>query len=318
MSWLIIAILSYLLSALVSVFDKYLLNQKIPNYRIYAFYVGVINFLVLFLIPFFGLELPQIKIIILALLTGAISIFAIFWLYKAIFLYEVSQVAPLIGGILPFFTLILTYFFSQGKATLNFYQFLAFLFLVSGTFLITYKKGKGINFSVLKISLFAALVFSFYFVLLKYLFLNLNFWSGVIWTRIGSFLMALLIFLSFKEVRREVFKKRERISPFNVFQTTPFLFILTRISAGLSGLLQILAVFLAPLGLVAFINALEGVRYVFLFLLTSFFSFKVPQFIKEDISKISFLQKFLAILLITLAIAILSFSETKFHFFGII
>ncbi len=70
MSWLLVAILSYLILAVVSLVDKYLLTNSIPNPKVYVFYVGTMGALVLILAPFIGFYVPGAFQIILSLLAG--------------------------------------------------------------------------------------------------------------------------------------------------------------------------------------------------------------------------------------------------------
>mgnify|MGYP001583586148 CR=1 FL=1 len=308
MTWLIVAILSYFLLAVVFLLDKYLLAQRIPDPKVYAFSIGLLSILILVIIPFVGFTIPETKVLIISLLTGAIFVLALFWFFKALRDFEASRVVPTVGALSPIFTLILFYFFSEGKETLSSGQFLAFSLLVIGTVLILKEKGKFISLKSFKLSFLAAFLFSLYFVLLKYVYLVLSFWQGTILTRIGGFLMALLFFLAFKEVRQEVFKKRTifNFPRVNFIKSTLSLFFLARIGSGVAGLLQLWAVFLAPLYAVAIINALQGTQYLFLFFLTLFLSLKSPQILKEEVSSQTILQKILGILLISFGIAILT------------
>lgn len=309
MTWIFFAILAYFLLAVVFLLDKYLLAQRIPDPKVYAFSIGLISILAVVLIPFVGLTLPSTKILIISLLTGAIFVLALFWFFKALRDFEASRVVPMVGALSPIFTLVIFYFFSEGKETLSSSQFLAFSLLILGTFLILKERRKSLSLQGFQLSILAAFLFSLYFVLLKYVYLVLSFWQGTILTRLGGFLMAVLFFLVFKEVRQEVFKKRP-ISSFprvNFIKSTLSLFFLTRIGSGVAGLLQLWAVFLAPLSAVAIINALQGTQYLFLFFITLFLSLKFPQILKEEVSSQTILQKVLAILLISSGIAILAF-----------
>ena len=115
MLWLTVAISAYLILAIVFLVDKYLLVGPIPNPQVYTFYIGTLGILVLILAPFVGLYIPELSQIVLSLLAGALFIYGIFWLNKALRLFEASRVIPAIGGILPIFSFLLIYIFSGGK-----------------------------------------------------------------------------------------------------------------------------------------------------------------------------------------------------------
>lgn len=289
MSWLIITILAYFLSAIVSLFDKYLLKEPIPSSKIYSFYVGILGILILVLVPFVDFSIPTTLQLFLCLLAGAFFIFSLSIFLKAVKLFEVSRVVPTVGALTPLFVLGLTFLFT--KQILNFYQFGALFFLLTGTFLISWNK-KKIDFNCLWLSTIAAFLFSLAFFLAKIIYLTQPFWSGFIWMRVGGFLMALFFLLS-KEVREELFIKRVSFK-----LKTASTFLLGQIFGAGSLILQNWAIALIPFGSLALINALEGTKYVFVVIFTTLLSLKFPEILKEEISKEVLFQKMIAILLI--------------------
>lgn len=305
MSWIIVIIFAYFILAVVSLIDKYLISGPIPNSKIYAFYVGALGILVLFLVPFLGFSIPDSLNIFLALLSGAIYIFAILGMMEALKLFEASRVIPAIGGITPVFSLLLTYFFSGSVKILRIEEMAALLLMIAGSVLITFQKEKAATFKSLKIALISAFLFSLSFVLSKIVYLNQAFWSGFIWMRMGGVVAALLLLFS-KEVREELFKKRK---DFKV--KTSFIFLFNQGLGAVGFLLQNWAIALVPFGFLSFINALEGTKYVFLLIITSLISFINPSFAKrtsleEKFSKSDLFQKIMAILLIGTGLSLLA------------
>lgn len=300
MLWLIVAILSYLIFAIVFLVDKYLLGTHLPNPKVYTFYTGTLGILVLGLIPFFGFAVPDFSQIVLSLAAGAFFIYGLFWLFKGLKQFEVSRIIPAIGGLLPLFSFGLIYIFSLGKATLNFFEFLAFILLVAGSILITYK-GEKISFKSLRTSTVAAFLLALCFVLIKYVYLEQSFWLGFFWIRIGGFLMGISFLLFIREVREEVFKIKRGFS-----KKMAGLFLSNQAAGAGASILQNWAIFLAPLAYVAIINALQGTQYVFLLIFASLISLKFPHIFKEEISKRILFQKIIAILLIGGGLALLA------------
>ena len=291
MLWLIIAISAYFLFAVVALGDKYLLSGP-PNPKSYSFYVGVLGILALVLIPFVGFSIPEISQILLSFLAGAIFIFALFGLYTGLENFEASRIVPAIGGLLPLFTFGLVYLFSYGKEVLTSGDLLAFILLIFGSCLIAFKKGKSITSKSLQIAAITAFLFAIAFVLTKFVYLSQPFWSGFIWMRIGGFLTA-ICFIFTREVKKEIFEKK-----FTFQKKTGTIFLFNQgIGAG-AFILQNWAIALAPLGFLAFINALEGTKYLFLLIFTILFALKFPKILKEEISRKILFQKILAILLI--------------------
>jgi hypothetical protein len=294
MTWLIVAISSYLILAAVFLVDKYLLTGSIPNPKVYTFYVGTLGILVLVFAPFVGFYIPTIPQIILAFSAGAIYIYALFWFYKSLQLFEASRVVPAIGGLTPLFTFALIYLFSRGREILSFLEIIAFIFLILGSVLINLKKEKLINIKSLKFSVLTAFLLSLSFVLIKYVYLVQPFWNGFIWRSVGGFLMAICFFVFFPEIKKEIFIKRRKKFP----KKTAIIFLTNQTVGAGAAILQNWAIFLVPLAYVSFINALQGVQYVFLLIFAIILSFKLPKILKEEISREIIFQKVAAILLI--------------------
>lgn len=300
MNWLLIAISSYLILAIVSLVDKYLLTNSILKPNIYTFYVGTLGILSLLFIPFVGFYMPGISQTILSLLTGAIYIYAIFWFLKSLHLFEVSRVVPAIGGMIPLFSFGLIYIFSFGKEILSYSEIIAFALLISGSILITLERKKLITLKSIKYSFLTSFLLSLSFVLSKYVYLNQPFWNAFIWMRIGGFLMALGFLIFIPKIKKEIFKKEEHPS-----KKTAAIFLLNQTAGASANILQNWAIFLAPLVYVPVINSLAGVQYLFLFILTVLISSKFPKILKEEISKEIIFQKVISILLIGAGLTLL-------------
>lgn len=300
MLWLTVIIFAYLIFAVTSLIDKYLLAGP-PNPKSYSFYVGVLGISVLVLAPFVGFSVPQTSQILLSLLAGAIFIFAFFWFYTGLENFEASRIVPAIGGVLPLFTFGLVYLLSGRQEILGFKEIFAFFLLILGSVLITLERKRGITLNSLKVSVIAAFFFSLAFVFSKYVYLEQPFWSGFIWMRVGGFLAA-LCFLLTKGVREEIFLRK-----FTFQKKTGTLFLFNQGMGAGAFILQNFAIALVGLAYLPFINALQGFQYVFLFLIIIFLTRKFPKILEEKFTKKVVWQKVISIALIGLGLAILSF-----------
>ncbi|MDP3093151.1 MAG: EamA family transporter [bacterium] len=300
MLWILIAIFSYFLLAVSALGDKYLLSGP-PEPKSYTFFINVSGILLLALIPFVGFVRPDSRQILLSFLAGGSMVFASYFLYSALEKFEASRVIPAIGGLLPIFTLGIVFLFS-GSQSLTPKSLAAFLLLVLGSVLISADKGKAISLESLFFSAASAFLFALSFVLVKSLYLELPFWTTIILTRLGAFL-ASLVFLLAKETRAEIFQKN-----FILQKKSGIIFFATQGIGTLASLLQNWAILLAPLGFLAFVNALEGTRYVFLLVLSVLVSAKFPKILKEEISPKSMFQKSLAVLIIIIGLGVLTLS----------
>lgn len=309
MNWLILAILAYFILALVNIFDKFLLDKALPSSRAYTFLVGVLGLVVFALAPWFLLW-PGIELFFFNLIIGAFFPLALLLFYYALKEGEASKVLLLIGGLVPVFTLIFSVLFL--KETFNYYQWLAIILLLIGTFLISWlpenknrwekvliklKLKKQENFKAILVSLGAALFFSFFFVGNKVAFNEQEFMSAFIWMRGGSFLFVLLLLISNKS-RKRIFTS---IRNMKKKKTGIFLF-----NQGLSAggfFLQNLAISLHS---VALVSALQGVQYVFIIILGVISTIFFPKIMKENISRNIIIQKTFAVLFIFLGLYFLA------------
>ena len=139
MSWIIVTGIAYFLTAVNSVIDKYLLNKSIPEPVTYAFYVGVFSIFTLALTPF-GFHWPGIWQFIAAILTGTIFLLALISLYTALKADEASRVFAFVGGLSPVLIIIFSAILFD-KVLLR-HEYYAFLFLVAGSILISFRKSK--------------------------------------------------------------------------------------------------------------------------------------------------------------------------------
>ncbi|MDD5145988.1 MAG: hypothetical protein PHF44_04070 [Candidatus Pacebacteria bacterium] len=303
--WILVTILSYLILAIVFLIDKYLLKSSIPNPQVYVFYVGIAGILAVLLLPFVGFSIPQPSQIFLGLLAGAAFMFGLFWFYMGLGLFEASRIVPAVGGLTPFFTSLLIFIFSKGKEVLTQKEIFAFVLLILGSVLIVYEKGKSINLKSLKISLISSLFLSASFALIKYIYSVLPFWTGFILKSFGGFLAAILFFIIFPEIKKEIFKKRSSFAKDSndkekSSKKTTITFLGNQAMGAGGNILQNWAIALVPsLAFVAFVNALQGIQYVFLLIFTIFLSWKFPWFLKEEISKKIIFQKTISVLLIS-------------------
>ena len=299
MLWLIVVLSSYLILAAVHLVDKYILGERIQSPKVYAFYVGVSGIFILALVPFGFLVIPKISGIILALTAGAFNTLAILALYVGLKKFETSRIIPAVGSLLPLFTF--SFVATQNGKNLTFSDTLVFFLLVVGAFLITWERKRNFSWKSLGISALTALLFAVYFILLKFVYLGQPFVSGLIWTKIGAALVA-LGFLFFKEVRTDIFHRPQIAQKNNWILVLP-----NQTAGGLAVLLQNWAVALAPFAYLGIINALEGVKYVFLLIFSVLVSTKFPRILKEEISRETIFQKIIAMLFIGAGLIVLAF-----------
>lgn len=297
MIWLIVAICAYLFFALASLGDKIVL-KKTPKPKLYAFYVGFLSFLVVLALPFVNLDYPDKGVFIWAFLDAVVYIWGLYIIFCALEKYEVSRVIPTTGAVQPIFIfLIALIVWPSASLVLDQASLIAFFLLLLGGIMISAEKNHVVTRDSIGLSFFAAFLFSLDFIFQKFVFLKTDMVSGFILIRLFVVFVS-LFFLFDKEVRRDISKKEGK-------GETGIIFLLAQASGGLATVFQSWAIVLVPVGYLATLNALRGVQYVFLFILTTLFSFYLPRYLKEKASRKVLTQKIIAVILIIIGLFIL-------------
>lgn len=312
MSWVLVALLSYLLLAIANIGDKFLVDTVIKNSKAYALVVCVLGMLVFLVAPWF-LSWPGFYLFIYNVFNGVVFGLAIWLLFESLKRGEASRVLVLIGGATPIFSLILSILILKESFTplqligifLIFLGLLAIVFLPKKSSLIA-KILKWLRLSdnniglSLYTSLASAFLYALYFVLTKIAYDYQSFISAFIWTRLGALLLVLLFLfnpLVLKEIRN-LFRRPKK-------DKSNILVILNQIIGSLGFILQNYAVFLAAS--VVLVNSFQGIQYAFILIFSAILSIFAPKIIKEEFTKRIVLQKSLSVLLIAIGIFLITY-----------
>ncbi len=295
MSWFVWTIIAYLLSAITVLVDKALFHTKqVRKPAAYVIIIATLSLAVFVLAPL-GLRIPSPESFGLSLLTGFCFSLALWLMFSALQKGEASRVTPFIGAWGPIFVFITSYFLIGERLSLI--ELISFTLLIGGGFLIVEGRN-GLTNSIKVLSIGAALSFALFYTLSKQVFMDIGFISGLIWIRVGAFLFALLLLLF--PSTWPALKHTGSAAP-----GAKFAFVGGQIAAALSSLVINYAI---SLGSVTLINALQGLQYIFLFILVAVFSYRWPQLLKEELSGDILWRKAIATVLIVAGLATLSFS----------
>lgn len=297
--WLILSLLAYVLFAGATITDKYLLARPIKDARVYAFYTGVLGLFAFVLTPF-GFDIPSPIIIFLGILAGIIFIAALFLFFSALRMGEVSRVGISLGGLIPFFTLLFVYI-GTGDAPAP-PQFIAFMLLIGGSFIIIFERLANLvhNLKKLGLVLASSFLFGLYFTLAKFLFDVQSFITAFIFIKIGGALFAVL-FLFSPSVQRMLFKHKKSLP-----KKIGGMFIAKNAAGGIGALLLHVAISTARFGEIALINALQGIQFAIVFFAAVFLTKKYPKVIKEEINGAALLIKVVGTGLIAAGVVVLA------------
>jgi len=315
--WLFVTIGAYFINAGVYVADKFLLSKKIHSSIAYAFYVGVWSIFNVSLLYFWPWT-PNLRELTLDLLAGFLFLVTLVFWYKALHQSEASRVVPIVGALVPIFSFIMSFVF-LGE-TLSRQQFLAFIILICGGVLISIKHTKVYSYQkvvnrfreiigdivgkvpsgvqptsrLLVNSVAAAVFFAIYYVLMKYIYLHQPFVGSFVYSRLGSFIGVL--FMLFVPNWRYLIIKQQRgaKTPKNLFY-----FLIIRLLAAAAFIMINWAI---SLGNVAIVNALQGVQYLFLFIIILLISNKFPKILNEQLGGGVLLQKLIGTIMVGLGL----------------
>ena len=315
--WLLITVGAYFINAGVYIADKFLLSKKIHSSIAYAFYVGIWSIFNIGLL-FFWPWLPNLRELILDLLAGMLFLATLVFWYKALHQSEASRVVPIVGALVPVFSFILSFVF-LGE-TLSQQQLVAFIILICGGVLISIKHTKVYLYQkvitrlreiagdiigdvparfrptgrLLVNSVTAAVFFAAYYVLMKYIYLHQPFIGSFVWSRLGSF-VGVFLMLFVPDWRYLIFKQQQGAkTPKNIL-----FFLVVRLLAAAAFIMINWAI---SLGNVAIVNALQGVQYLFLFVIIILISNKFPKMLNEQLGGGVLLQKLIGTLMICLGL----------------
>ena len=115
-------------------------------------------------------------------------------------------------------------------------------------------------------------MFGLSYVLLKLVFMDVSFISGLFWSRMGMVLGAIIL-ISIPNQRKAIFSAPRRSSG-----ESKVIFISNKVLAGAASVLIYYAV---KIGDVVFVNAIQGVQYVFILVFGTILAKKFPQLFDE-------------------------------------
>lgn len=305
MLWIFISILSYFLSAIVAVLDKFLLSGRIASAAMYAFMMALFSSFALGFVPF-GVEWYGLRFVGVAIISGFLFLYALVAFYAAVQRSEIAKVAPLVGVVVAIASFLITLgarLFQGDPLSLSPEILLAFSLLVGGALFISFDLPLKKSDTVPKTALLSGILFAFSIVLLKVSYGEMNFVNGYFWSRAGMFFAGFSLLLV-PVFRREIFFYSTQFSePRPHHAMTGFLFGVNKVSGGVAAFLLAYAVSIGPLSLV---HALNGTQFAFVFILSLMLSFFFPKIYGEKLALNDWVQKALALILITLGIWLLS------------
>ncbi len=269
MSWLLLATLGQFVNAIVAILDKYIVSDEkvLPRPFVYAFYSCLFTgfWVVVFLLGFVpGLKdvgipsienvtRPNIQVVSMSFLSAYTFFMALVSMYEALKKSDASDIMPAIGAISAIATFGMSFLLLGTQLTSNFIW--GILFLSSGTYLLS-----RVRFTkdMIPLLFHSGLFFALHYIAMKGLFLETNFDNGFFWSRVALVLFALSLLLV-PMYADKIFSQTKVTT-----QRTGIIVLATKLLAGVAAFLLLKA---TAQGDVAVVQALDGLKFVFIILL---------------------------------------------------
>lgn len=297
MNYLLIAITAYLLNAVSVTIDKILLVKRLPNPALYVFYISLFSLAVLLLAPF--TPLPNLNAFLIGSFSTLLWTLGAYFMFRALKSGEATRVIPVIGTLIPVILLLM----ASVSGSINLNEIWAAMILLAGLIFLIFPLLRG-KFSreELFLELTSALFFANSYFLLKIAYETSNFLSIFVYSRL-ILLPIILIIVIFPFLRKKVLTGGPHKT--NLWSKTGGLLFIGQAAGGGS---QMMLTFAISLANPAVINSIQGIQYVFIFILSLVLAKKFPEAFNEKITKINLAGKLIGIFLIFLGLWILSFS----------
>lgn len=308
MTWILLATAGQFLNAIVAIFDKYIVSDgdALPRPFVYAFYSCLVTgfWVVIYFIGFIpglntigvptfeNVQAPSLQVVAMSFLAAYTFFIALVSMYDALKRADASSTMPIIGSISALSTFGLSFLFLGEKLNDNF--IIGVVLLSVGTLLVAQTLPKVDT--VLQV-LHSGLFFALHYITMKGLFLETSFDDGFFWSRIAFVVFALSLLLVpayFEKVKKQTTQTTKKAG---------VIVLLAKVLAGVAAFMLLKA---TDLGDVSVVQALGGLQYVFILLMSLLFAHWLPDSaIDKDMRPKVFLRKMLYIVVILTGFVVL-------------
>ncbi len=269
MAWIFLATVGQFLNAVVAVLDKYIVTDEkvLPRPFVYAFYSCLLTgfWIFVYLLAFIpGLKeigapsldnvtSPTIQVVGMSFLAAYTFFMALVSMYDALKRADTSDVMPVIGAVSALATFGMSWLFLATPLSTNFIWGVALL--IAGTFLVSslrFSKKVALN------TFHSGLFFALHYISMKGLFMETSFDNGFFWSRLGFVIFALSLLLV------PVYWDKIKSQTKETTRRGGVLIVATKVMAGVAAFMMLKA---TDLGDVTVVQALDGLKFVFIILL---------------------------------------------------
>jgi drug/metabolite transporter (DMT)-like permease len=303
MTWLFVALGGHIMNAAAFVVDKTLLSTAFKRGGTYAFVIGLLSSTILVLFPVVSWNVELYTWIAIGIF-GSVFIIALWAFFEALSRAEASRIVPIVGSLIPMFTLFDSALFIHERLPPRILFGLAFLLVATVLLTRGGERGHRLNLSTIGLCIAASFLFAASSVSGKYAFSHVPFLDAFVLSRIFSIVLALSIPIISPSIRGEIMsiiqpeKRKGGSKPIH----------LVLMAAGqTSGAIGFVGVqYAIALGSVTVVNALQAVQYAAIVLVAWLGGKKLAKLLKEDLSKRTLAIKGVAIVLVAIGLVLVS------------
>lgn len=308
MTWILLATVGQFLNAIVAIFDKFIVSDEsiMPRPFVYAFYSCLVTgawVLIFFvgLIPGLGsigvptlenVQSPSLQVVAMSFLAAYTFFIALVSMFEALKRADASSTMPIIGTVSALSSFGLSYLFLGSQLSDNFV--IGVVLLSTGTLLVAQTLPKV---DIIVRVFHSGLFFALHYITMKGLFEETNFDDGFFWSRVGFVLFTLSLLLVpayFDKVRKETKTTTKRAG---------LIVLVAKVLAGVAAFMLLKA---TDMGEVSVVQSLDGLRYVFILLITMLFAHWLPESATDrDMRPAVFFRKMLYVVVILVGFFVL-------------
>jgi drug/metabolite transporter (DMT)-like permease len=300
--WLLLAVSGHLANAVAFVIDKTLLTTTFRRGATYAALISTLSFIVIVAAPWVKVW-PALSVWPWVVSFGLFQTLALWAFFEALRQGEASRVVPVVGSLIPLFTLIGTSVFLHERFTIP--ESFGFAVLIMATILLA--SGGGVRYrlppAAIGLALLASLLFATSFVSGKIAYTNADFLGVFVSSRMFAALAGLVLGLLESGARRELgafFKPGA-----NKVSKATTVWTVTGQLMGAFGFV-LLNIALAS-GSAPIVNALQAVQYAAIALIGWLGGRRLQKLLKEERTTRIFAMKMFAILLTAVGLWLVSY-----------
>jgi len=308
MSWIFLATAGQFLNAIVAIFDKYIVSDEkiLPRPFVYAFYSCLVTgaWIIIFLIGLIpgldsigvpsleNVQRPTLEVVAMSFLAAYTFFIALVSMFDALKRADASSTMPIIGSVSALSSFGLSYLFFDIQLHDNF--IVGVVLLSVGTMLVAQTLPKiDVTLQVFHSGLFFAL----HYITMKGLFETTSFDDGFFWSRIGFVLFTLSLLLV------PAYLAKIRAQTAETSKKAGVIVLIAKVFAGVAAFMLLKA---TDLGDVSVVQALNGLQYVFILLITVLFAHWLPgTAVDRDMRPKVFFRKMLYVVVILVGFFVL-------------